>query len=302
MNYEKNTFYIGLISLSIGLFSLIYAKQAIEVSRDIAEQSGSLDRSELNISIGSFDIPKSGELRILMGSPSSLKENSPSIGIIPFTIESKGKKSLDNISITLQYDNFFKRDLLQDVDISRTDNIGSISLNRSILKNENRTFMSHTVNSLNPGIAVNISEPIFMHKTTIKDKVTATTLDGVQITIPFEARTSLQFAAIFSARDTPIRTHPISISFFQSNSLRDLIEKNLIDHINDQQKILRNKLSSAQYFAALLSPQKESVYLIFSPTKDITVTEGAVAVPNGSPNVAKIDYPTASWNLLFSTK
>jgi hypothetical protein len=298
MSNEEITLYLGICSLIVALIGLVIALKTKSASWKIAERSGTFDRSELEASIGAFVLPNSGDISILMGSP-SFNEDKPTIGILPITLASAGKKSLDDVSITFQYNNLFRRDLLQQKEDSANAVIGTSSLKRSMLKNGSRTFMTHTVSSLNPGVAVTIQEPIFIQRTTFTDKVTATTRDGFEVTIPFEARISLQFAATFTARDTPYRTFPVSISFCQASSLENLREEPLHQYISDRQKNFRERLTYSQYFFSILSRPTEAVCIIYSTTTECPTKKGTISSADDIPRAVLEKFQITSWNLLF---
>jgi len=300
MAYERKSYTIGLSGLLVAWVSLGVSYQAIRASWQIAELSGSLDKSELQVGIGAYLFPSSGAVHIIAGSSALPQKSSPVIGSIPFKIASTGKKSIDGVAITFQYHPLFKRVLLHEVDASSDGDIGPTTLRRSIHQSDDRVFMSYRIPSLNPGTAITIAEPVFMQLTTIKDEVAATTRDGVKVTVPFEVTLAMQFAITITARDTPVRTHPASLTISHADSLNDLIAKEARKHANARRKQFRSELSTFQYLIALLSsPPKGSAYIVFSPTKPLKAGAGQLFVPDGAPQAGKLDYSLVSWGLLF---
>ena len=95
---------ISIASLAVGIASMVYACQSIQVDKQIAEASGSLDRATLEVAIGDHPITPGKEIFVFVGTPILATATVPAIGAIPFTFRSSEKSllttSLCHFSIT----------------------------------------------------------------------------------------------------------------------------------------------------------------------------------------------------------
>lgn len=300
MTYERKSYLVGVAGLVVAIIALALSYQAIRASWQIAEISGSLEKSELEVSFGKSKLPTSAAIHIISGTKGLSNGSGPVIGGMPIRISSTGKKSLEAVTITFQYHPFFKRALLNEIDARPNGDVGPIVLQRSILENQDRTFMSYKIPILNPGTSVTVSEPFFMQSTTIADTLRATTKDGVPMTVPYEVRLSMQFAFTVGARDTAIRPYSVSLTVTQADSMQDLLKKEANRHVEFRRREIREKLTAFEYFAALVtSSPTGSAYVLFVPTEAMNVQDAEVHVVKGEAEAGTLEYQLLSWALLL---
>ena len=301
MAYERKSYLVGAAGLVVAVVALGISYQENRANWQIAELSGSLDKSEIEVGFGDLELPSSKVIHLISGTKELSKSSGPVVGGIPIRIASTGKKSLEAVTLTFQYNPFFKRSLLEKFDGRRNGDIGPIALQRSLLEDQDRTFMSYKIPILNPGMSVRISEPFFMETTTVKDDVRTTFKDGKSMTLAYEVRFSKQFAFNVGAKDTGIRSYSISLTVTQAESMQDLLQKEANRHIESRRREIRKGLHTIEYLAALLtSSPKENAYVLFVTTGPIEGRDLELYVIKGEPQVGRLEYQLLAWSLLFS--
>lgn len=301
MTYERKSYLIGAAGLVVAILALGVSYLAIRASWQIAELSGSLDKTELEVGFGDLVLPPSTVIHLISGTKELSKSSGPIIGGIPIRIASTGKKSLEAVTVTFQYHPFFKRSLLNEIDARPNGDIGPIALQRSLLENQDRTFMSYKIPILNPGTSVTIFEPFLMQSTTITDTVSAMSKDGKPMTASYVVRLSKQFAFTVGAKDTGIRPYSVSLTVTQADSLQDLLQKEANRHVESRRREIRKKLSTFEYFAALVtSSPTGNAYVLFVPTEAMMAKDMELHVVKGESEVGRLEYQLLAWPLLFS--
>lgn len=300
MTYERKSYLVGAAGLVVAVLALGISYQAIRASWQIAELSGSLDKSEIEVGIGDFELPSSKVIHLICGTKKLSKPSGPVVGGIPIRIASTGKKSLEAVTLTFQYHPFFMRSLLDKSDGRQAGDIGPIAIQRSLLEDQDRTFMSYKIPILNPGMSARIVEPLFMEATSVKDAVRTTFKDGKSMILPYEVRFSKQFAFNVGAKDTGIRSYSVSLSVAQADSMQHLLQKEANLHIESRRREIRKGLTTIDYLAALLtSSPKEDAYVLFVTTEPIEERGLDLSVIKGEPQVALVEYQLLAWPLLF---
>jgi hypothetical protein len=301
MAYERKSYLVGVAGLVVAVVALGLSYQAIRASWQIAELSGSLGKSEIKVGIGGLELPSSAVIHLISGSKELSQNSGLVVGGMPMQIASTGKKSLEAVTLTFQYPPFFRRSLLEKFDGRQNGDIGPIALQRSLLEDQDRTFMSYKIPILNPGMSVRISEPFFMETTTVKDSLRTRLKDGKAMTLAYEVRFSKQFAFNVGAKDTGIRSYTVSLTVAQAESMQDLLQREAIRHIASRRREIRKGLSTIEYLAALLtSAPKENAYVLFVNTKRHEGRRLELFVIKGEPEVSLLEYQVLDWPLLFS--
>jgi hypothetical protein len=300
---ERKSYIIAVASLLVGVASMVFAYQSIQVSKQLAEASGSLDRSSMEVGLEGHPLTSGKENYIVVGAASVTSAGIPVVGAIPFTFRSTGKKSLDSILISFQYHELFQRNVLELAESRITGAFSSTELKKSSSAEENRFFVSYSLPAMNPGVALRIAEPLFLRETRIRDSVPVTTKDGVSMTIPYEASYSKKFGLVVSARDSQILGYPVSVSVQKASSIQDLTKGQLSSHIRSRQKQIRKDLGAFAYLTALLtSSPSETAFLVFVELNKVTAGGATVYSPTQKQEVAVVQYPLIGWSLLMGDR
>jgi hypothetical protein len=301
MAYERKSYLVGAAGLVVAVVALGISYQALRASWQIAELSGSLDKSEIEVGIGDLELPRSQAIYLISGTKELSNNSGLVVGGIPIRIASTGKKSLEAVTLTFQYHPFFKRSLLERSDGRQNGDIGPIALQRSLLEDRDWSFMSYKIPMLNPGISASIVEPFFMEPTTVKDVVRTRFRDGKSMNLAYEVRYSKQFAFNVGAKDTGIRSYSVSLTVAQAESMQDLLRKEANLHIESRRREIRKGLTTIEYLAGLItSSPKENAYVLFVNTEPIEGKDLKLYVIKGEPQVGLLEYKILAWPLLFS--
>jgi hypothetical protein len=224
---ERKSYLIAVASLFVGVASMVFAYQSIQVSKQLAEASGSLDKSSMEVGLGGYPLSFGKENFVVVGASTVSDADIPVVGAIPFTFRSNGRKSLDSVLISFQYHELFRRNLLELAESKVSGAFSTADLKKSTSAGEKRFFVSYALSTMNPGVNVRIAEPLFLTETLIKSSVPVTVKDGVKMTIPYVASYSKKFGLAVSARDTPILGYPVSVAVQKANSVHDLAKGQL---------------------------------------------------------------------------
>lgn len=296
---ERKSYVIAVASLVVGVASMVFAYQSIQVSRQLAEASGSLDKSSMEVGLGGHPLAFGRENYVVVGASNVSTAGIPVVGAIPFTFRSTGKKSLDSVLISFQYHELFQRKLLEIAESRVSGAFSTTELQKTTSEGEKRFFVSYSLPALNPGVAVRIAEPLFLGETRIRDSVPVTTKDGVNMTIPYEASYSKKFGLAVSARDTQVLGYPVSVSVQKASSIHDLAKGQISSHISNRQREIRKDFGVLYYLIALLtSSPSESAFLVYVPLNKVTSGEATVYSPTQQQEVAVVEYSLLSWSLL----
>lgn len=300
--YDRKGYYVAIVALIVGILSALIGYFGIRASWEIAEATGGLDKPDIEVGILGHALPFGKPIRIIIGA-SELSTNAvPVVGAIPFSFRSSGKRALDALTITLQYHAIFKRSALETLEVRKAGDFSATEFQKAFTASGDQSFVSYRVPMLNPGIATLIAEPIFVQETTIRDSVTATTRDGVRVTVPFQASFSMNFGLTVTGRDIPLRSFPISISAERANSVEDLKKGELMSLVGQEQRHLRQKLAFFSYLAALITSSPTGrVFLVYVPTEAVSATGVTVLGPKGTQEVSVAQFPLLNWRLLMQS-
>lgn len=301
-SFDRKNYVVAILALLVSTVSVVLAYLAIRASWQIAEASGSFDKASIEVTLGGYPLAVAKENFIVIGAPEMSAPNVPVVGALPFAFQSTGKKSLESLVSSFQYHDLFKRQLLELADSKISGAFSASELRKTTSAEANRFFVSYSLANLNPGVSLHIGEPIFLGETYIHDTVPITTKDGVSMTIPYVASYSKKFGLAVSARDTQVLGYSLSVSVQKATSLRDLTTGQLLTHIANRQKELRNELGPVSYLAALLtSAPTEQAFLVYVPLKQVSAGKAVVFEPTGQQEVAAVRFPLLSWSRLFKS-
>lgn len=296
-----STHVVPIASLIVAIACMVLTYMSIQVSKQLAESSGTLDKSSMEVGIGGNPLALGRENYVLVGASTVSKDVIPVIGAIPFTFSSVGKKSLDSISISFQYHEVFQRKLLELTEFEITGAFSSAELKKATSEGEKRFFVSYSLPTLNPGVNLRIAEPLFLEEHYIRTSVPVTTKDNVNIDVSFEAKFAKNFGLAVSSRDSPVLGYSVSVDVQKVNSIHELFEVHARRYISDRQRKLRKDLGAFSYLIALLtSSPSQTVFLVHVPVNKITTGEHTIYSPMQQQKVIAVKYPMLSLALLYA--
>lgn len=297
--FAKKSYIVSVFSLVVAAGSLAVACKSIQVSKQLAEASGSLDKPGIEVGLSGYPLIPNTESVIFFGAPVVSSEKNPAIGFIPFTFKSVGKKTLESMYVSFQYHEIFQRNLLELMDQKVSGAFSSLNIKKSTASEDDRFFVSYSAQELNPGVNLRIEEPIFLADSGFNEEIQVSTRDGVLVTIPIEGSYAKKFGFNVSARDSQILGYPVTVSVHKANSIDDLIAVPLNKHISNRQLDVRNRFGFLSYLAALItSSASETVFLVYAPLSKVTSGDASIYTPTDQPKVAAVQYSLLNWELL----
>lgn len=284
------------------IIGAILAYKAIEVSWEIAKVSGSLDKPAIEVGISGFPLSKTGITRIILGASQLSDADQVSIGSIPFSFTSAGKKTAEEINITFQYNKMFNRSALELMESKGTGEFGAATVAHQYSQLSDTSFVSYHLDSLNPGVEAVIADPIFISPTTKNIDIPITTKDKIRMIVNARIDFALKYGFTISSKDSPLRSNSIDITMTKIASLEELSKSEILFNIiRSERKNLRSNLSFINYLGGLLFSSKEGkIFLVFCPLNKVE-QQGYKIFESSENNQVKVArYPLLSWELLFS--
>lgn len=295
--YEKKNFIVASLSLFFGVIIGIYSSKA---NWEIAELSGNFDKSEFAVGLAGYRFSPNKPVKIIVGSKLLSNNNQVVIGSIPFYIQSTGEKTSQELITTFQYRELFKRKTLLELQPHMHGQYGAEDIKFQYTEANGTSFISYKVESLNPGVAFTVNEPLFFRKTSITTEVEAETKDGVKVQVPISIEYVLNFVLTVHAKDIFAQSFPVQVSMNSVNSMDELFGEPLHTHIEAEQKQVRQKYSFFGYLMALIfTKSKSSLYLVHVPLEEVNQRGYTIFISQGKHTVKALDYELLSWDLLF---
>lgn len=302
-DYNKLNFGVSVLALIVAVVGVALAYLAIEASWKIAEATGSLDKSDFVIGLQRYPFPAGGHAKLIVGASEISKKDVPVIGAIPFGIISNGKKSVENLSVTFQYHQMFKRTVLESMSLKASGDYISQEVKHSYTEAGDMSFASYRIPMLNPGVGVGIAEPLFLLEQHLNIEAPVTSKDGVNFIMPVELTLSQSFAVNVSGRDITIRNYVIDLSVEKASSIEELRRLYVPKAVTAEQEKIRNELGFFSYLGSLVySSIKGSIYLVYVPLSEVKVGDVRLYAPKGAQSVAVVEFDLLTWSKLFKAR
>jgi hypothetical protein len=296
IDYERKSFWIAVGGFVLAIIGVVYGKLAYDASWAIAIASGSFDKSEVSVGIGRWEFLPTSPSKILVGFKHVQDDNPVVIGSIPFFFGSKGKKTVESLTVTFHYPEVMRRSLLESLEIKKVGGFGSTEVQKSYTENGKTSFVSYRIPNLNPGTAISIQEPTFLKETVFRLDAPGTTKDGIKIKMEVTANYSILYNMTVSAKDSEQQVYSLSLDIREAESMQKLKEEALHSLVKTERQKIRKALGYWQYLSVLLSPSKLGrVYLVYVPTKEIIEGDAKVHAVDGVPQMSLAQYPLADW-------
>ncbi|MBF6986750.1 hypothetical protein [Cupriavidus sp. IK-TO18] len=298
---ELKTYYVTLASLVVAILAIVVSVVAVDATWRVARESGSLDKADFTVGIFGHPLSVTGTTTIFVGSKQVATPSMPVFGAIPFTIQTGDKKTLDELTLTFQYDKRVRSDVLELLQAVHAGAFPATEIKRSYTELGNSSFVSYRFPNLAPTMSAGIEEPLVLHQTKIEEEAPVTTKDGINLKIPFVAWYSYNFSIAASARDVAQRVYLVSVSVEQADSLDDMTRGRLLARAIEERNKIRQSLGLIRYFAALcFQSPKGSAILVYVPLKSVTDGTHSMLGPTERQEVRQVEYDLLSWRLLFA--
>jgi hypothetical protein len=301
---------LGVIAIVVGVIAIVAAiwigKISIDTSWRIAEVTGSLAKSDIEVGINGKPLLKDKKNFIIMGTPEVTHGKSPVFASIPFTFKSIGKKSIDTLTITFHYPQLLRPKIVE-VFSSEGKAFGdytSTELRRSFAVLNDQSFVSYRLPLLNPQTGVAIVEPFLIQGTQIKDKMILKFKDNKKGTINYELQFTFDFNVTIDSKDSEMSVIPLSVGMIKAKSFEEIIASKFLSKVMENaQEDLRKKFTFLQYlFSLVLSQQSlnSKIFVIFSPVNLTTDGDFKFYFEKESSIIGDAEYPLLNWKLLFA--
>jgi hypothetical protein len=285
----------AVLGFPVGIFLGAFAYKS---SWDIAEATGSLDKAELEISIGQ-PIDYSTTVKIILGAPDLSEKGVTTISKLPFQFESVGSKSIEDLSITFQYHKTLRRGQLEALPFAVAGAMDPNTAKRSFSQTSTDSYATYTIDRLNPGVSIGINEPIYLTPTFDYDPSSST--DSSTITTPFGDGDILRVGLSVHGKDMHLQSVPIELIIVEVDDKNDLKNKGLKSLVLRTQERVRSSTSFIGYLGLLLfSESKERVHVVYLPKeKEVEHHQGTIRFYTGKPIRVTFLVNLITWRQLF---
>jgi hypothetical protein len=294
---------IAIIAIVV---TILIAKISIDTSWKIAEVTGTLAKSDIEVGINGKPLLKDKKNFIIMGTPEVTHGKSPVFASIPFTFKSIGEKSIDTLTIAFHYTQLLRPKIVEVIS-SEGKAFGdytSTELRRSFALLNDQSFVSYRLPLLNPQKGVMIFEPFLIQETQIKDKMVSNFKDNKKGTINYELEFTFDFNITVDSKDSEMSVVPLSVGMIKAKSFEEITESKFFSKVMENaQEDLRKKFTFLEYlFSLVLSQQslKSKFFIVFSPVDLIKDGDLKFYFEKESAIIGDGEYPLLNWKLLFA--
>jgi len=250
-------FIIGAIGAVFGILATLVAVWAIRSNESIAVRSGAFERGILDVSFMGMPITAHG-FDVAVGSP--FEANTLTMFNLPVSVRNSGQRSIDDVYIVFRY--WKEHNLALPADVGTLEG-GLGNATRTVSHSGPFEDVTYKVDKLNPGVHMNVNDPIPLHETSMTTDVQTRTKDDVPISVALKVDYAFTVGVSVTATDQPALSYPISIRGIEATDLDELTRKVL--------ESLRQRCTP---------PQPSSIWQrIFGPTRVIEMQDWILVFP-----------------------
>jgi len=242
---------LGILNVILLTITIVYANKAIKSNENIALKSGSYDKGEIVISFGGFFI-KPNEVYDVYYGFDTLSDSVLHLTGYPLGIHSKGKKTVENISVHFKYPHLMRM-AVGDSLLEFSNNL--INLERYFQTVEPYDQVLYKINSIDPGASLGVGDIFATTETTRLINVDAKTADDYDVSALVKYDFWCKTEVIITGKDIDALYYKFRLKFQQVSSLEELI-------VEVAPTIKENILSQKQnhnYFFVTMPTINESV-------------------------------------------
>lgn len=238
---------IGIaISAVFGIGSIWYMQKTIDSSLDIAKRSGSFDKANNYLGIGTHDLPPSPNDTIKLIYGAVFDSNSIDISYLPLSIGNYGEKNAEDVQVVIDYPKMSGL-AFTDTSLLKKSDLPISSSSRSVVEGKDMQSVVYSLHHLNPGVRVTIEDPFFLKKTSMS--IDAKTADSVPV--QFKVQYSVIFSVTLLGKDLRTQKRFFSLSCFEAVSMDELINSYV-------KNIKRGKTKNNYYY--FVYPGKQQIH------------------------------------------
>jgi hypothetical protein len=288
---ERILFITTILSVAIAIFGVIGTFYSIHVSYQLARQSGSLDRPDPLVMLGSFPLAPNVPVQVTYGA--LFGPHTAIMATLPITIQNRGAKTMKGVGLTLRLPSriSIEEELLHRYDYELVPTTSSITHKRTI--NGPFGYEMYSLPDMNPGQTVSVKQPFALFET--KRNLLGDGTDSDVITL-------FSFSALVSitAQDQQTEDYQLVLFGVKSGSKEEL-KKDFQSTIGHEARKLRDATSMPQYlWHVLFDWSRYREFLIYPDYKVMTVPpDGRVYSDQSTGVVTEVIYRPVSARLLF---
>lgn len=239
----------GSVGILVGIAGVVVALFSIKISVDIATRSGNFEKGELVARIARLDVgEKSVPINIVFGVDLQKTKNDIVIGHFPLTLFNTGKKSINEVTVTYQYHEIYRRHAFEHMDFITAGAFESKELDRSFSKIGTQHYASYRLPHLAPGMSFGLNDPIGLQKTEFTEVIPLS--DGALLPVTFKY--GLTFDILITAKDLPRIKTAIKLHVIDAKNKYDLMDKFKKDFAYSEAEKLRTNSSFVEYLGHIL--------------------------------------------------
>jgi hypothetical protein len=288
---------IPIVSVFIGLVGVAVAIWAVYVSKNIAVQSGSLDKPVLDVFIGKNNISKSQKNELIIGLDVEKFGNQVVVGGIPVVIHNSGKKSLQDLNIKFSYHKDIGRQALSELMVyEATGGYYAKTADRHFSKMGSMQIASYHFQQLNPQAAVEVIDPLVIAETRYKERIKLN--NGVSFTATVDYGIIVEIGV--SALDMVPITRKVNVSVINASSLPELQRKHNASIVKSIEE-LREESRFWEYFKSLIFESSQvNVSYVYPEFELVSINQTEVYEADiTATKLQSLNYEARQWGVLF---
>ena len=287
--------YKDIILFTIAILSFISIFYTVKVAKDIATKSRAYNKPIIQARIGNMVLNKISNHITIASNPKLTNEIA--ISTLTFYITNIGQENLENFFVSFKYHKMLGRKIFENLDFFMEGIIENSSYVRKFHKMGNNEYVTYKFNSINPGLAIKIEEPVRLHVTHIADTIHIKDKNGLPFSMDYTMDYEIIMDLSLSAKNTPNEDFTISYSIIDANSEKDFKSK-LLAQFNSNRKKVREQESYFTYFYKLLFFNEYIEEVIIFPELE-KITSGNVHIFfDEVPKIQTVKYEKYLWSLL----
>ena len=255
---------LGLVTtVFFGLMSLWLAQQSIEATVTVAERSGSFDRPNLELFLGDKILAHATESSLFVGT--QIKQDMH-LGFLSFTVVNNGEKSAWNVSVSIGFPEFSRRNLFDILNVEVRDTLFRTNIKRSDqIVVPPMSYTVHEFDEVNPGGSIAIDQPWLLTETSIKDRVEVEFKDKVKGAVDYKLDYGLEVEARIAGDDLPVKSYKLVLYVFDASS-EDAFNERVTTNAFKQ---LSGQRASMPFPSSFFSPSASRVYAVYADSQKV---------------------------------